>query len=177
MNGRKSRMEKLVGKEVLFVDPHCQAFMMKRYPEIASKSVQTTGRHFSEFLADAFEDGKLRPKSETTSVSYHDPCRLSRGLGIEDAPRRVISSLGMKLIEMKRNRANTYCCGAGGGIRPFPDFSDSVASERIKEFEASKAELLITACPYCKEQFQRVLPPEERSRVKDLTEFVEEQTE
>jgi heterodisulfide reductase subunit D len=177
VNRSENRMEKLAGKKVLFVDPHCQAFLMKRYPEIASKSVRATGRHFSEFLADAFEEGKLRPKSETMRVSYHDPCRLSRGLGIEDAPRRVISSLGMQLIEMKRNRVNTYCCGAGGSIRPFPDFSDSVASERIKEFEETKAELLITACPYCKEQFQRVLPPEERARVKDLTEFVEEQTD
>lgn len=177
VNGRESRMGKLAGKEVLFVDPHCQAFIMKRYPEIASKSPPATGKNFSEFLADAFEEGKLTSKSETMSVSYHDPCRLSRGLGIEDAPRRVLSALGMGLIEMKRNRANTGCCGAGGSIRPFPDFSDSVASERIKEFEETKAELLITACPYCKDQFQGVLPLEERVRVKDLTEFVEEQTE
>ena len=54
--------------------------------------------------------------------------------------------------------------------------SEDTARERIREFEATSADLLITACAYCKEIFRKVLPESERERVKDLTELVAERT-
>lgn len=170
-------MEHLGGKEVIFINPHTQEFILKRYPEVVSKRIQIRGRHLSELLLDAFKEGKLRAKKQKVKVSYHDPCHLSRGLGIKKAPREILSFLGVDLIEMKRNSENTYCCGSGGASQAFLAFSNWVTSERIKEFKETGAELLITACPYCKEKFQRVLPTEQRNRVKDLVEFVDEKTE
>ena len=38
------------------------------------------------------------------------------------------------------------------------------------------AELLITACAYCKDQFQKVMPVKDKTRIKDLTELVDERT-
>ena len=173
---RAKEIEQLDGKKVLFINPHTQEFLINKYPEIVSKRTQITARHFSELLADAFREGSLRPKTQRIKVSYHDPCHLGRGLGIDEAPREVLSFLGVDLLEMKRNRHNTYCCGAGGGIQAFSGFSNWVATERIEEFKETGADLLITACPYCKEQFQRVLPLEEKDHVKDLIDFVNEQT-
>jgi len=177
LDKRTKIMKRLDGKEVIFINPHAQEFMLKRYPEIVSGGPQILGRHFSELLKDSFEEGRLSAKRQKIKASYHDPCHLARGLGIHEAPRDVLSFLGVELIEMKRNRENTYCCGAGGKSQSFPNFSDSVAAERIKEFEETGADVLITACPYCKEAFQRVLPLEEKNRVQDLIEFVDEQTE
>jgi Fe-S oxidoreductase len=167
-------MKKLSGKEVLFLDPHSQAFLSRSYPDMVSGSTEIKTRHFSEFLLEALKENSLKIKKKKVTLSYHDPCRLSRSLEIQDAPRDLLRLMGAELKEMKRNRNNTFCCGAGGGIRPFQGFSDWTAKERLKEFQETGAELLITACPHCKEQFQRNLPLDEGDRVKDLTEFVQE---
>ncbi len=171
-------MVRLKGKETIFINPHCQEFMIKRYPQISSGHQEIRGKHISELLADALDSGKLKVKNgQSIKVSYHDPCYLGRELGIYDAPRKVISFLvGVELIEMKRNKGNAYCCGAGGGGggKAFPAFSKWVVEDRLQEFKETGADLLITACPYCKEAFQKALSAGEESRVKDLVELVGE---
>jgi len=174
---KQKAIRALDGKQVIFLDPHCQEFMVKRYPQIASENPRIEAKHMSEVLFDALEEGRLKSNRRKIKVTYHDPCHLSRGLGIHDVPRKLLVSLGADLIEMERHGLNTYCCGAGGRERPFPEFSDWVAGERIKEFKKTGAELFITACPHCKEQIQKVLPLEERNEVVDLVEFVDQQTE
>jgi Fe-S oxidoreductase len=135
------------------------------------------GRHFSEFLANAFKEGQLKVKGELrVKVSYHDPCHLSRGLGVHKATREVLSFLGVELLEMERHGENTYCCGGGGRNGALSEFSNWVAGERFSEFRKTGADLLLTACPWCKEAFRGVLPAKERERVKDLIEFVDEVT-
>ena len=177
LTSKSEQMKRLEGKEVLFINPHSQEFIMKRYPGIVPEQPQVTGRHFSEFLVDAFKKGKLKVNKQGIKVAYHDPCHLGRGLGVYEAPREVLSFLGAEVVEMKRNKGDTYCCGAGGRDQAYPDLSSSVTKERIREFEETGAELLITACPYCKEALQGVLPVGDRKRVKDLIEFVDEATD
>ena len=58
----------------------------------------------------------------------------------------------------------------------FENFAEGTAKERINEFLETKADLLITACPYCKDIFGKILG-KEASRVQDLTEFVSERVE
>jgi len=176
---RAEQMKKLDGKKVVFIDPHCQEFMVKRYPEIQPEAPKIIGIHFSELLVDAFKNGKLSvKKKQNIRVSYHDPCHLGRGLGIYEAPRDILSFLGVEMIEMERNREDSYCCGAGGRVtgQAFPDFSRWIATQRIKEFRETGADLLITSCPYCKDAFQRALGAEEGNRVKDLIEVAYEWT-
>jgi Fe-S oxidoreductase len=171
-------MKALKEKRFVFISPHCQEFIVKRYPEILSDYRGINDQHISQHLANAFKDGKLKSKkTDKVRVSYHDPCYLGRGLKIYDAPREVLSALdGVELVEMKRNRENSFCCGARVLGNYVPNLSKDTARERIKEFKATGADLLITACAYCKDNFQKVMPGKDRSRVKDLTEFVNERT-
>ncbi|MDH5365203.1 MAG: (Fe-S)-binding protein, partial [Dehalococcoidia bacterium] len=172
------KMKALKDKKFVFLNPHCQEFMVKRYPEILPDYSPINNQHISQLLADAFKDGKLKSKNtRKVKVSYHDPCYLGRGLKIYDAPREVLSSLdGVELVEMVRNRENSFCCGARALGNYVPNLSEDTARERIKEFETTGADLLITACAYCKENFQKVMPAKDRERVKDLTELVDERT-
>jgi len=172
-------IEQLFHKELVFLNPHVYEFMVKTYPQLVPLGPQIKGKHLIELIAYALNKGQLKVKKEKIKVSYHDPCHLSRGLGIREEPREVLAMLGLNLIEMKRNGDNTYCCGTNEQAvgSAFVDFSRWIAEERLKEFRETGAELLITACPYCKEAFLRVLPPEERERVKDLIELVSRQSE
>ena len=175
---RSKDMDLLNQKDTIFLNPHCQEFMTKRYPQISEQKNNFRPKHISELLAEALKSKKFKIKNhQQVKVSYHDPCYLGKELGIYDPPREALSFLdGVNLIEMPRNRKNSYCCGAGGaaGSKAFPDFSCKVTLDRIKEFKETGADLLITACPHCKTAFQNILPAGEKNRVKDLVDFVDE---
>jgi len=175
------KIESFGKKKLLFVDPHCQEFMTNKYEKILDGSDGFNGfegQHISEVLLDALRKGALKSKKmKKVTVSFHDPCFLGRGLGIYEPPRQVLNTLtGVQLIEMKRNREQSFCCGARSADSYFHDFSEGTAKERVAEFLETKAELLITACPHCKEIFGKVLG-KEADRVRDLTVFVTERVQ
>ena len=165
-------------KPFVFIDPHHLEFISHRYPEFVPEYKQLKTAHISQILADALKQGRLTSTRESRlRVSYHDPCRLGRVMGILDAPREVLSSLhGIELVEMHPNRSNTFCCGARAFGNYYPNISTNTAKLRLKEFYATGADILVTACPNCKAQFQKVMPAGEKDRVKDLVEIVDERT-
>ncbi len=177
VEGNGGEMAALKGKEVVFLNPHTQEFIAKRYGDVASSSVEMKTRHFSELLRDALRKGTLKAAGGMTmKAAYHDPCRLSRGLGINEAPREILKLLDVEVMEMKRNREETYCCGAGAINPACEKFSKKVAVERIREFRETGAGVLVTACPTCREVFSG-LPGAGKGRVKDLIELADERTE
>ena len=83
------------------------------------------------------------------SVTWHDPCHLSRGQGIMDEPREILQSIpGLDFIEMKKP---CYCCGFGGEVS-FKDYAMSIAiaGEKVESIKNSGADELATGCPACK---------------------------
>ena len=98
---------------------------------------------------------------------------MGRGLGIYDAPRQVLEFLnGVELVQMKRNRQSAFYCGARTLGTYFDRAATVSAEERLEEFFATRADVLVTACPCCKQHFRSVLPPDRRHMVKDLVEIV-----
>jgi Fe-S oxidoreductase len=179
---RKSKsMSQFVGKNLIFIDPHTQEFVLRNWQQYVKPGERLVGRHLSEVIWGVLKRSKIGTKrKEKVTVSYHDPCILGRGLGIYEAPRRLITYFeGVTLLELRRNRSNSYCCGAGDGTRgkAFPKYSEWVARERFEEFKKTGAAILITCCPYCQEMFQKTLVPKEKGKVKDLIEFVNERLE
>lgn len=176
---KKSELiNKIAGKNLIFIDPHTQEFVLKNWQPYVNTGKKVRGKHLSEVILDVLKGSKIKTKKMVkVIVSYHDPCVLGRGLGIYDTPRKLITSFeGIALLEMKRNRRNSYCCGAGDGTRgmAFPEYSEWIARERFDEFKETEADILITSCPYCKDMFEKILPKKEKKKVKDLIEFVNE---
>jgi Fe-S oxidoreductase len=173
------KIQSFGNKVLLFVNPHCQEFITNKYPKILNGEFKPfQGKHISEALLDGLTQGKLKTKKMSKmTVSYHDPCFLGRGLGLYEPPRQVLEHLdGVHLVEMKRNREQSFCCGARGLGNYFDNFSEDTAKARIKEFLDTKADVMITACAYCKERFRTVMGSE-AERVQDLTEFVGQRVE
>ncbi len=108
--------------------------------------------HLTEFLDKLIKDGRLKfTKEYKKKVGYHDPCHLGRHAKVFDAPRNVLKAIpGLQLIEMKAEREDSQCCGAGGGFKSaFNNMAEEVAADRVKQFVEAGAEVIATSCPFC----------------------------
>ena len=109
--------------------------------------------HISEFLAEHLPDLELGEKGRR-KVTFQDPCRMGRHLGIYDPPRQVLEAIpGTELTEMRRSRAGALCC-AGGTWSACDVHDKQIQVERLREARATGAEVLVTACPKCQVHFR-----------------------
>ena len=136
--------------------------------------------HVVELLDRWIGQGRLpiRRRLDVT-VTYHDPCYLGRYNGIYDPPRRILKALGVRLLEMPRNRDNSFCCGAGGGriwMKDLPGIQVRPAEKRIHEaLELPGVQVLVVACPKDLVMFldaAKTTGAENRLRVVDICQLV-----
>ena len=84
-------------------------------------------------------------------VTYHDPCYLGRANNVYDKPRELIKSLGVELVEMKRNKRLSFCCGAGGGqmFKEPENGTQEININRTEEALSLNPDIIATGCPFC----------------------------
>ena len=112
--------------------------------------------HISEFLAEEAREGHLPLKPMQASVTFHDPCQVSRRGGATGAPREVLAALEAKVKEMPISGDANWCCGGGGGVVTLhrADEHRYRAFEiKMKQVEAAGAERLATSCSNCRLTF------------------------
>jgi len=170
--------------ELITSSPHCFHTFTNDYPAYQAllppdERWEFRARHYTMLLEELVNSGTLSfTKELKVKVTYHDPCYLGRHNRIFDQPRHIIDAVpGVQRVEMAHNRTNSLCCG-GGGDRVWQDELDAevkMAEIRIREAEATGAEILITACPLCLimlEDARKTASLEQTLRVMDLNEFV-----
>jgi len=173
-----SLFEKYGIEEIITISPHCY-YVFKR--EKPYTEMEITAKHYTEVLTQLLESDKLKfRRTVEKTVAFHDPCFLGRKSGIYDEPRKILEAIpGVNLIEMKRNRENSFCCGGGAGriwIEEAPP-EQRPSINRIKEALELGVELLVVACPFCKYMLNdavSTLGVGDRVIVKDLVEVVAE---
>ena len=133
--------------------------------------------HHSQVLSKLVREGRLKTVKKDVKVTFHDPCYLGRWNGVFDDPREVINSVvGGQLIEMPRNRENSFCCGAGGGQMYYEVKKGvRIGSIRYKEALDTGAKVICTACPYCKIMLASESKGE--AEIKDISEILAESIE
>lgn len=77
--------------------------------------------HITEFTADLIYHNKLKldpSRNDHLVVTFHDSCNPSRGMGLLEEPRYIISKVCNNFHEMPEEtiREKTLCCGSGSGL-------------------------------------------------------------
>jgi Fe-S oxidoreductase len=97
-----------------------------------------------------------------------------------EAPRRILELLGCTLVEMPRNRDNSFCCGAGGGriwIRDTPGV-ERPSENRIREaVSLGEIDYFVVACPKDVTMYEDAIKTSgnaDQIELRELTELVEE---
>ncbi|RNB81189.1 (Fe-S)-binding protein [Brevibacillus fluminis] len=129
--------------------PHCFNMFKNEYLLLGGSFDVS---HYTTYIYNLIRDGRLKipEKQKREIITYHDPCYLGRQNGIFDAPRDILEMLGYTVEEMERNRKQSFCCGAGGGMM----FESVQRGEKINLLRAEEAlqtnaSTVTTACPFC----------------------------
>ncbi|MCB2201102.1 (Fe-S)-binding protein [bacterium] len=58
----------------------------------------------------------LDPSKNDFPVTLHDPCNITRAMGIVEPQRRVLRHIAPQFREMEPHGTRNYCCGGGSGF-------------------------------------------------------------
>jgi Fe-S oxidoreductase len=142
-----------VGKMVS-ICPHCVRTIGEDWREFGG---EFEIEHHTELLARL---GAKLPAAEggaREQVVFHDPCYLGRYRNVYDAPRRV-AGRSAEVVEPRRARERSFCCGAGGGQMFLGEEQGKrVNATRAEELVGTGAQVIGTACPFCQTMFRDAL--------------------
>ena len=174
-------LEKAKFQQVVTTDPHTYHALKNEYRSEGNGWGDIKILHHTELLDRLVDSGKLPiKKTLDLTATYHDPCYLGRYNEVYDPPRHLLQALGVKLSEMPRNRAESYCCGAGGGriwMEDMPGVKERPAESRVREAAKTGVSTLVTACPKDLVMFRDALKTtglEGKIVIKDVMELVED---
>lgn len=163
-------------KRILTTCPHCYNTLKNEYPQLGF-SCETI--HHAQFLQEHIRSGRLKlDHALAKKLTYHDPCYLGRYSGLYEPPREVLQSIpSLDIREMKRSRADSFCCGGGGGWMWMDEkIGKRVNAQRLEDALAADPEWIATACPFCVTMFEDAVKDknmEEALKVWDIAEVVE----
>jgi heterodisulfide reductase subunit D len=139
-------------KKIVFSCPEGYRTFKLDYPNFVNLGCDV--QHISEFVAEKIGENGVKFKEIKKKVTYQDPCRLGRHMGVYDAPRKVLGSIpGIELVEMKHSGPESICCGTSA-FTNCDSYSNMLRVERLSEAVETGAELLITTCPKCQTHFR-----------------------
>lgn len=166
--------EKYGISRIVTTSPHCYNTFIKDYPKKGLKV-----QHYTQFVSELVDEGKLNfLKNVDKVVTYHDPCFLGRYNDIYEAPRKILEALaGLSLVEMPRNREESFCCGGGGGMMWADEISEERACvKRAREASSIEPDIVATSCPFCLINLEDGLKVLDRHniQVRDVVELVKD---
>ena len=172
INENISTFSKTKASVVVSISPHCFNMFKTIYPKYGATFRAV---HYTELLTDLLDTGKLKfSRPVESTVTYHDPCYLTRYHSIHEPPRKLLENIsGVKLVEMENSKENTVCCGGGGG-RVFQETEgERLSNIRVREAAETGAQTLATSCPYCIQNFEDSIKTMGKSmRVFDVAELI-----
>jgi heterodisulfide reductase subunit B len=152
-----STLNQVKPKLIVATCPHCMNAIGKEYRQLGG---EYKVMHHTEYLEMLVTQGKLPADAASATVAFHDPCYLGRHNGVYDAPRNVLRVLSNNVVELGRNRENSFCCGAGGAQfwKEEEPGTERISDNRYREAQQALAgaenKVLAVGCPFCKSMLE-----------------------
>ena len=124
-------------------------------------------------MRDLVLSGRLPvdPARNAFPVTLHDPCNMTRLMGLTEPQRDVLRAVCPDIREMSPNRTDNYCCGGGSGFalmsgKTFRDWRLEIAGARKMEqvlaafagcMDPAIPKYICAPCSNCKGQFRDLL--------------------
>jgi Fe-S oxidoreductase len=134
-------------KKMIFFCPECYYSFKKDYQNIFGN----LGLEMKSVLEILNEKGieRFAIDSEPDTVTFQDPCRLSRHLDLYDVPRKLMAKIpAITLNEMMHSGRTSRCCAGSNWMNCNAFFRD-VQLSRFEEAQETASRYLLTACPKC----------------------------
>lgn len=160
---RAAKATKLVS-----ICPHCVRTISQDWREFGGTFQIEHHSELLERLGSSLPENAVGEK-----VVYHDPCYLGRYRNVYEEPRTVIGRQA-EIIEPRRARERSFCCGAGGGQMFLGEEKGKrINVERAEELAGTGAAVIGTACPFCQTMFRDALGtmPGQQPRLLDIAQI------
>lgn len=144
-----AEFEKNDVKKIVTIDPHAYNIFKNEYPDFGFRAEVY---HHTELLDTLVKKGRLKPQHAVNEkITFHDSCYLGRYNDVYDPPREILTAIpGVELVEMKRNRQDGMCCGAGGGMMWMEeDTGHRVNVARTEQALLVTPSVISSGCPFC----------------------------
>ncbi len=134
----------------------CVCTVKDRYPELLQDESDWLRRaedlaprvyEFSQYLVDVLHVEDVGG-AYAGKVAYHESCRVLNGLGVSEQPKKLIQSVkGAERVPMQDAEV---CCGFGGEFSTnYPEISEALVDEKVANYLASGADVLVACDPGC----------------------------
>lgn len=108
------------------------------YAEKAAK-VSSLAKDITEYLS-SLDLPRLEPKR--LNVAYHSACSMQHGQKITMAPKNLLKAAGFTVRDPGEGH---LCCGSAGTYNILqPDISEQLKARKVKNIEATKADVIAT---------------------------------
>jgi len=163
-------------RRIVTMCPHCLHTLKNEYPAFGGNY---TVIHHTQLINELVAAGRIQldVSDDKYTVTFHDPCYLGRHNRIFEAPRENLKAVGLTTIEMPRNEAKSFCCGAGGAQmwKEEEPGSQRVNEARFAEAKSTGAQAVAVGCPFCMTMLTDASKADGGSvQVKDVAEIVAE---
>jgi len=165
-------------KKVITMCPHCTVNLGSEYAKY--EKIEYEVFHHTQIIEDLIKNNKISiNKNNNDKVTFHDPCNLSRGMNVVDAPRTAIKASCNNFNELEESGKNTLCCGAGGGLWWKKETQGRAHLVRAEQVIESGNDTVVTGCSFCYGMMNQGLGPltpseKEQIKVKDIADLVAE---
>ena len=166
---------------VLTLCASCASHLKEGYPrmlrgKVAPVRLEELHRKiidFSSFMVDVLAIDSDVFEKDGKRTAYHAPCHLCRGLGVTEAPRKLIDLSGNTYVPCPEE---DVCCGFGGSYSiEFPEISAAILNQKLDHVQQAGVDVLVTDCPGCVMQLRGgMLKRDEPVPVRHIAEIVAE---
>lgn len=151
-------MEKLNAKRCILAEcGHGSRSFRWEAPNYLGKAFPFQADTSVELLAEYIRDGRITvdPDLNKEVVTLHDPCNLTRGGGIYEEQRYILSKCVSNFVEMTPHGMDNLCCGGGGGQLSMSEYNErrmGIAGLKAEQIKTTGATVVATPCHNCVDQ-------------------------